>query len=112
MNIFADLIDSWMQPTTHVSHSKLVMHNSISFVDLACKVLLSGVLDLGEPTSVVLDLVTVEILERIFLNIFRVLANTWIGFRRYYCNGNLLRNLFNHGCRRDCRDRLVEILDW
>ena len=82
-----------MQPATHVSHCKLVMHDGISLINLASEVELTGVLDLIEPTSVVLDLVPIEILKRILVNILRVFTYARHILLSYYGNCNFPRSL-------------------
>jgi len=112
MSLLTDLIGSGMQPATHVSHSKLVVHKSVSFINLANKVELTGALDLVEPTSVVLDLVPIEILERILLNLLRVFAYARHTLLSYYGNSNFLRRfIYNWSCY-ERRDGLIEELDW
>ena len=112
MSLIVDWTNSWMQPATHVSHCKLVMHDGISLINLASEVELTGVLDLIEPTSIVLDLVPIEILERILVNLLRVFAYARHILLSHYGNSNFLRRfIYNWSCY-ESRDGLIEELNW
>jgi hypothetical protein len=70
------------------------------------------VFDLVEPTSVVLDLIPIKILERILVNLLRVFAYAGHILLSYYGNSNFLRRLIHNWSCHERRDGLIEELNW
>jgi hypothetical protein len=69
-------------------------------------------LDLFKPTFVVPDLVTIEVLERILVNLLRVFAYARHTLLSYYGNSNFLGSFLYNWSLNERRYRLVEEFNW